>query len=439
MSSISNNQNTEKDKTFDIKFDYRFDELNLFTNKRKAVLEDAAAIWSSYIQDEFSTIKRGETAYIFINGILEEVTIDESIDDLLIFVYFTEINDPEILAQAGYNVSDSYFDKSDRQQRIDGEDFEPWLGNIEFNLSYLDEFYFDSNPETDSDIPRRKQDFLSLSLHEIGHVLGIGTSDSFANQIKNGKFAGTQSVALNDGDLIPLDGTFGHAQEGFNIDSKQDALLTPLSDYGERRLPSALDLAMLADIGYEIAQVAPEIEPQINVEITEDIVPVEYNITSVHRFFQYERGFHFYTADENERQNVVERSSNGALKYNYENVAYSVLASDENGLTGAKISDALPVYRFFNTDTGAHLYTMDENEKDAIVETLDNYNFEGAAYYAFAMKPEIFETIPLYRMLNTQSGSHLFTTDSNEFNTIQQTLPYFQPEGNAGITFYVLD
>ncbi len=44
MLSISNKNNPEKDKTFDIKFDYCFDELNLFTNKRKAVLEDAAAI-----------------------------------------------------------------------------------------------------------------------------------------------------------------------------------------------------------------------------------------------------------------------------------------------------------------------------------------------------------------------------------------------------------
>ena len=71
MPSISNKKTPEKDKTFDIEFDYRFDTFNLFTDKRKAVLEDAAAIWSSYIQDEFSPIKKGETAYIFINGILE--------------------------------------------------------------------------------------------------------------------------------------------------------------------------------------------------------------------------------------------------------------------------------------------------------------------------------------------------------------------------------
>lgn len=434
MPSIFNKKDSEENKTenttFDIKFDYRFDKSDLFTDKRKAVLEYAGDLWSSYIQDEFDTIQEDETAYIFINGNLEKVKIDESIDDLLIFVSFTELDDAQTLGQANYNVSNSYDDDNDLQERIDGDDFEPWLGHIEFNASFIDEFYFDSTPETDDDLPQGKQDFLSLSLHEIGHILGIGSSDSFANQVKNGKFAGTQSVALNDGDLIPLDSLGDHTQEGFNIDSDEDALLSPFSDYGERRLPSAIDLAILADIGYEIAEV--------EIETESEVAEVGYDVTSVHRFFQYERGFHFYTADENERKNVVERSANGALKYNYENVAYNVLASDEDALTGAKIGGALPVYRFFNNHTGAHLYTIDENEKDVIVETLDNYNFEGTAYYAFASEPETIETVPLYRMLNTQSGSHLFTVDSNEFNTIQETLPHFQPEGNAGLTFYVL-
>ena len=438
MPSIFTKKNLEENTTFDIEFDYRFDEYNLFSDERKAVLEYAADIWSSYIQDEFSAINKDETAYIFINETLQKVTIDEPIDDLLIFVSFTEINDPQTLGQANYNVGNSYDDDRDRRQRIDGNDFEPWLGHIEFNASYLDEFYFDQTPTTDDDLPDDKLDFLSLSLHEIGHVLGIGSSDSFVKQVKNGKFTGTQSVALNNGDPIPLNDLEDHAQEGFNIDSEEDALLSPVSDIGERRLPSALDLAMLADIGYEIVEVSAE-EETAEVGSEEGLVEGDSNIAAVHRFFQYERGFHFYTADANERQNVVKQSADGTLQYNYENVAFNVLASDKDILTGAEISDAMPVYRFFNKQTGAHLYTIDENEKNVIVETLDNYNFEGAAYYAFASESKTFETIPLYRMLNTQSGSHLFTTDSNEFNTIKQSLTHFQPEGEAGITFYVLN
>ncbi len=49
------------------------------------------------------------------------------------------------------------------------------------------------------------------------------------------------------------------------------------------------------------------------------------------------------------------------------------------------------------------------------------------------------ETVPLYRMLNTQSGAHLFTTDRKEFNFIQANEPQFQIEANDGIAFYVLE
>jgi len=39
------------------------------------------------------------------------------------------------------------------------------------------------------------------------------------------------------------------------------------------------------------------------------------------------------------------------------------------------------VYRFFNQDTGVHFYTANEAEKDAVLE-LDNFNFEGGSYQA---------------------------------------------------------
>ena len=82
---------------------------------------------------------------------------------------------------------------------------------------------------------------------------------------------------------------------------------------------------------------------------------------------------------------------------------------------------------------------MDENEKDFIIDNFDNYIFENEAYYAFAEQSEAVKTVPLYRMLNTQTGSHLFTTDANEFNTIKNDLPHFQVEGDEGVTFHVLE
>ena len=403
--------------TFDIKFDYRFDESNFFTPDRKEILELAGDIWSSYIQDEFTPIEAGETLRFPINSVEREITLDEPIDDLLIFVSSVELNSEQPTLGEGSFYADFVVD-SDRHERIRGEDFEPWLGTIEFNASVVDNFYFDTTPETDDDIPSDQQDFLSLSLHEIGHILGIGISRSFLDQVENQEFTVSQSVRLNGGDPVPLDDDQNHVEDGFTLDPDADALLDKSFTFGERNLPTDLDLAILADIGYDITA---------------------YDKTEVHRFYQYDRGFHFYTANENEQQSVIERSNAGELQYNYESVAYSVLARDADVLTGEKIDGALPVYRFFNRDTGAHLYTMDENEKNHIIDNLSNYDFENVAYYAFESQPENIETIPLYRMLNTQSGSHLFTADRYEFESIEETLPHFQVEGNQGITFYVFD
>lgn len=403
--------------SFDIRFDYRFDESNFFTPERKAILEQAGNIWSSYIRDEFTSIPAEETLTFPIDSVERNVILDESIDDLLIFVSSVELDSEDLTLGEGGFYAD-FIIGSDRQERIQGDNFEPWLGTIEFNANAEDKFYFDSTPETLGDIPNDKQDFLSLALHEIGHVLGIGIAPTFNDQIQNNTFTGTNSVTLNDSQPIPLDQDHNHVEEGFTLESGADTLLDKLSTFGERNLPNSLDLAILSDIGYDIAT---------------------FDRTAVYRFFRFDRGFHFYTADQNEQEVVRNLSEEGRLPYDYENIAYDVLASDKDILTGAEIEAATPVFRFFNRVTGAHLYTMDENERDFIRDNLSIFDFEDVAYYAFESEPVDIETVPLYRMLNTQTGTHLFTSDINEFNFLRDNQPQFQIEGNGGITFYVLE
>ncbi|BAZ46429.1 hypothetical protein NIES4102_34610 [Chondrocystis sp. NIES-4102] len=171
-----------------------------------------------------------------------------------------------------------------------------------------------------------------------------------------------------------------------------------------------------------------------NISITRG----DLSITQVHRFYQREKGFHFYSSDLNEINDIKTRSQRGELKYNYESEKYNVLTSNKN-ISDADIAGAQEVYRFFNTQTGAHLYTMDENEKTSIETNLKNYNYEGIKFYAFETDPVDIDTVPLYRMLNSQSGSHLFTVDQVEIDYIKNNLPHFAPEGNNGIAFYVLE
>lgn len=146
------------------------------------------------------------------------------------------------------------------------------------------------------------------------------------------------------------------------------------------------------------------------------------SITTVYRFLNTDTGVHFYTADEEERDFVLEELPN----YRDEGASYQGVDS----LTGAR--EPVPVYRFFNEDTGTHLYTVSEDEREAI-EDLDNFSFEGEAFFAY--ETEVEGSIPIYRFFNTLTGAHFYTPSAVESNSIEANLPEFQAEG---IAYYAL-
>lgn len=108
-------------------------------------------------------------------------------------------------------------------------------------------------------------------------------------------------------------------------------------------------------------------------------------------------------------------------------------------MTGETLSGAKPVYRFFNAETGGHLYTSSDNEKSFIEDTLTNYNFEGINYYAFDSAPAELETIPVFRMRNSDTGTHLYGTNQKELDFIEDNLPNFSYENNGNPVFHVFE
>ena len=148
--------------------------------------------------------------------------------------------------------------------------------------------------------------------------------------------------------------------------------------------------------------------------------------TKVHRFFNPETGGHFYTASEVERDFAINNLDN----YNYEGAFFASATETNDALEQTK-----PVYRFFNSNTGAHLYTMSEVERDNISENLTHYNFEGIAYYSYESdRPG---AIPLYRFYNPVADIHFYTPSAVERDAVLATLPDYQLESNGGIAFYV--
>jgi hypothetical protein len=82
---------------------------------------------------------------------------------------------------------------------------------------------------------------------------------------------------------------------------------------------------------------------------------------------------------------------------------------------------ASPVYRFFNTKTGAHFFTMSAVERDYVGDTFPFFNFEGNSFLAY---PEADPTLsPVYRFYNNVTGTHFFTINAEEKAYVQATWP----------------
>ena len=218
-----------------------------------------------------------------------------------------------------------------------------------------------------------------------------------------------------------------------NNDNNPDRITNYLYNAGNNLIAESID----EDGNGEIDTTIEYDYIQLDEFGNEVIAQPNLSLIEVHRFYQYERDFHFYTSDLNEISSVQEESDVGELFYEYEGEQYRALADDKDTVTGVEIEEAIPVYRFFNTDTGAHLYTTDEIEKNFIIDNLANYNFEGIKYYAFESEQEDLETIPMYRLLNNSSGTHLLSSDTNEIDYISNNLSNFALENNGDAVFHV--
>jgi hypothetical protein len=132
-------------------------------------------------------------------------------------------------------------------------DIAPWGGSISFNTS--SSWYFDSDLTTDGDIVGN--DFYSVALHEIGHVMGIGIADSWDNLVSGNVFTGAASNAANGGDVL-LNSSLSHWANGtgsFVDGLVQEAAMDPSLNTGTRKFFTDLDKAGLTDIGWQVSAV----------------------------------------------------------------------------------------------------------------------------------------------------------------------------------------
>ncbi len=125
-------------------------------------------------------------------------------------------------------------------------DFATWGGSLTVDPTV--QWHLGS---TTDGLTSQSYDFLSAVSHEIVHILGFGVSGSWNRLVSGNVFVGANSVAAYGGP-VPLSGELSHWREG-TASSGQEALMDPsLNNTGIRKLPTPLDLAGLADMGWSL-------------------------------------------------------------------------------------------------------------------------------------------------------------------------------------------
>ena len=152
--------------------------------------------------------------------------------------------------------------------------------------------------------------------------------------------------------------------------------------------------------------------------------------STVYRFLNEDTDVHLYTTSEVERDNILNNLPN-----------YTLEGSNSVGATYVSVDDLTGnpepqrVYRFLNRDTGTHLYTLSEVERDSVETNFDNYSLESESFFAYTEQYP--GTIPVYRFLNTDTGGHFYTPSEVERQSVEETLPNYDSEGIAYYVFPV--
>ena len=186
-------------------------------------------------------------------------------------------------------------------------------------------------------------------------------------------------------------------------------------------MQAKLDYAATADQGYNATRwVHMCLNYLGDPSIIAHVAPRHPGTTPMYRFFNTNTGGHLYTISQVERDYIIDNMPN----YDYEGIKFYVYKNEH--------ANTVACYRFLNTNTGIHLYTISTVERDYIINNMPNYNYEGVKFYVH--KNQAAETTSVYRFFNTNTGGHLYTISDVERDYIMNNLPHYNYEG---IKFYV--
>ncbi|MEM8722594.1 MAG: hypothetical protein AAGE84_25445 [Cyanobacteria bacterium P01_G01_bin.39] len=230
--------------------------------------------------------------------------------------------------------------------------------------------------------------------------------------------AGTERILLNlsdqsDSSEPPVIEDFTSGEDTIEVFGVTDDSATPTYDRETGAL--VIDGQQVAQLDEDLFLDGNAVQVQGN---DLDVDNVDTGETTVFRFFDPTAGGHFYTVDEDEKDFVRDNLDN----YLFEGATYQAVST---------ITDdgAEEVYRLFNPSTGVHLYTTNEVERDFIIDNLDNFDYEGAKFYAYDSQVE--GSLPVYRFYEPTLGVHFYTPSEVEKDNVIDNLDNYNFEGVA--------
>jgi hypothetical protein len=275
-----------------IQFDYSQDSGGFFTgtnSARQAYLDAAADYVSGFLNAQqlsaVTSTGSNHLTTIFTNpGTGSTVTLsDQSVaaNTLLVYAGGRDLGG-STLGQGGsggfgWSGSFAFGRQATGRSTATGTDLPalPWGGSISFDAAGTS-WYFDSDIGT-VDVPGGQYDFFSVATHELFHLMGFGntsappsdvsttTYTNWSSFITGSTFTGPGSMA-EEGGAVALSPEKAHWFEGTMSTAEgsgdpQEAMMDPTIGTGIRKYVTALDLAGLADLGWQVSGLSTIPEP----------------------------------------------------------------------------------------------------------------------------------------------------------------------------------
>lgn len=257
-----------------IEFDYTYDTSGFFDNQSRRDMMDMAASFYSNFTDNLTAItpdQQNSWTLDFRNpsNIATWVSVDNATvaeDSIRVYVGASAMGDGVLGYSAGAYVSVDGTAEFENTINTRGQlntvgdyatDFGTWGGVVAFNSDANWHF-----GETTDGLNSSNSDFLTTATHELGHIFGIGEADSWFAQIEGLSFYGANSMAAyeavySNGGPVPL-ANIAHWEEGlmsYYNGELQESMMDPSTPRGERQLPTDLDYAGFADVGWQVSAV----------------------------------------------------------------------------------------------------------------------------------------------------------------------------------------